>query len=92
MLGETKSQPVRRSSSDWVAFSFIETLGDKSARSWIDAKKANPTAKNESGFGKNSDVTAIPRIKNGLNWTKKKSEPITVRTCPILLKKKMTLS
>jgi hypothetical protein len=51
MLGETNSQPVRRSSSDWVAFSFLETLGDKSARSWIDEKNANPTAKKAKGFG-----------------------------------------
>ena len=33
MLGDTNSQPVSLSSSDWVAFSFKDTLGDKSALS-----------------------------------------------------------
>ena len=67
MLGDTNSQPVSLSSSDWVAFSFNETLGDNKALSWIDAKKANPTHKKAVGFGKNSEETARPIIQKGLN-------------------------
>jgi reverse gyrase len=67
MLGDTNNQPVRRSSSDWVAFSLSETLGDNNARNWIEAKKANPTHKKAVGFGKNSEETASPINQNGLN-------------------------
>ena len=80
MLGDTNNQPVNRSSSDWVALSFDETLGDNNARSWIDAKKANPTHKKANGFGKNSEVTATPIIQKGLNCNKNKIDPTRVRT------------